>query len=62
MLFRSYSNNGGATWTYLPASGACGAPAAYDGCVNRIRWRLQNPLSSSAPNNTGTLQFVTQIR
>ncbi|HYT04492.1 MAG TPA: hypothetical protein VEM13_06385 [Gemmatimonadales bacterium] len=57
-----YSNNGGATWTYVPASGACGAPAGYDACVNRVRWRLQNPLSSTAPNNTGTLQLVTQIR
>ena len=57
-----YSNNGGATWTYVPASGGCGAPAGYDGCVNRVRWRLQNPLSSVAPNNTGTLQLVTQIR
>ncbi len=57
-----YSNNGGATWTYVPTSGGCGAPAGFDGCVNRVRWRLQNPLSSTAPNNTGTLQFVTQIR
>ncbi len=57
-----YSNNAGATWTYVPASGACSAPAGYDRCVNRVRWRLQNPLSSSAPNNTGTLQLVTQIR
>jgi uncharacterized repeat protein (TIGR01451 family) len=57
-----YSNDGGSTWTYVPASGACGAPANYDRCVNRIRWRLQNPLSSAAPNNTGTLQFVAQIR
>jgi len=57
-----YSNNGGATWTYVPVSGVCGAPAGFDGCVNRIRWRLQNPLSSTAPNNTGTLQLVAQIR
>ena len=57
-----YSNNGGATWTYAPASGACSAPVGFDGCVNRIRWRLQNPLSSTAPNNTGTLQLVAQIR
>jgi len=57
-----YSNNSGATWTYVPTSGGCGAPAGYDGCVNRVRWRLQNPLSSTAPNNTGTLQLVTQIR
>lgn len=57
-----YSNDGGSTWTYVPASGACGAPAGYDRCVNRLRWRLQNPLSSTAPDNTGTLQFVAQIR
>ncbi len=57
-----YSNNGGATWTYVPTTGGCGAPVGFDGCVNRVRWRLQNPLSSTAPNNTGTLQFVTQIR
>ena len=41
---------------------ACGAPAGYDRCVNRIRWQVQNPLSYSAPNDTGTLQFVAQIR
>ena len=57
-----YSNNGGVTWTYAPASGACSAPAGYDRCLNRIRWQLQNPLSYSAPNNAGTLQFVAQIR
>jgi autotransporter-associated beta strand protein len=57
-----YSSDGGATWTYVPASGACSAPTNYDRCVNRIRWSLQNPLSSSAPNNTGTLKFVAQIR
>lgn len=57
-----YSNDGGSTWTYVPASGACSAPANYDQCVNRVRWRLQNPLSSAAPNNAGTLQFVAQIR
>jgi fibronectin-binding autotransporter adhesin len=58
----AYSSDGGATWTYVPASGACSAPTNYDRCVNRIRWSLQNPLSSSAPNNTGTLTFVAQIR
>jgi uncharacterized repeat protein (TIGR01451 family) len=57
-----YSNNGGATWTYVPASGACSAPASYDRCVNRVRWTFQNPLSATAPNNTATLQFLAQIR
>jgi trimeric autotransporter adhesin len=57
-----YSNNGGATWTYAPASGACAAPAGYDACVDRIRWTLQSPLSATAPDNAGTMQFVAQIR
>jgi len=57
-----YARVGDSTWTYVPASAACSAPAGYDGCVNRIRWQLQNPLSYSAPDNKGTLQFVAQIR
>jgi len=57
-----YSTDGGATWAYVPASGACGAPAGYDGCVNRIRWQLQSTLGHSAPDNSGTLEFVAQIR
>ncbi len=58
----AYSNDGGLTWTYVPASGACSAPANYDRCVNRVRWTFQNPLSATAPNNTATLRFVAQIR
>jgi uncharacterized repeat protein (TIGR01451 family) len=58
----AYSSDGGATWTYVPTSAACSAPAGYDRCVNRIRWQLQNPLSSSAPNDSATLQFIAQIR
>jgi len=57
-----YSSDGGATWAYVLASGACGAPTGYDRCVNRIRWQLQNALSYSAPDNSAALQFVTQIR
>ncbi len=57
-----YSNDGGSTWTYVPASGACGAPAGYDRCVNRIRWRLLSNLSAIPPNNTGTVEFVARIR
>ena len=57
-----YSSDGGATWAYVPASGACGAPAGYDNCVNRIRWQLQNPLGYTAPDNSGTLEFFAQIR
>jgi uncharacterized repeat protein (TIGR01451 family) len=57
-----YSNNGGSTWTYTPASGACGAPAGYDRCVNRVRWTLQSALSFTGPNNTGTVQLIARIR
>ncbi|HZI40694.1 MAG TPA: hypothetical protein VFD67_03305 [Gemmatimonadaceae bacterium] len=57
-----YSSDGGLTWTYTPASGACSATAGFDRCVNRIRWRFLAALSSVAPNNQGTLSFVSRIR
>ncbi|MBA3521685.1 MAG: hypothetical protein H0T90_04165 [Gemmatimonadales bacterium] len=58
----AYSNNGGASWTYTPASGGCSAPAGFDGCVSRVRWTLQNALPNSAPSNTGELRFSARIR
>jgi len=58
----AYSNNAGSTWTYVPASGACSAPAGYDRCVNRVRWTFQNPVSAAAPNNSATLRLIAQIR
>ncbi len=58
----AYSNDGGATWAYTPVSLGCGAPAGYDGCVNRIRWTLLTSLSATAPDNVATFQFVAQIR
>jgi uncharacterized repeat protein (TIGR01451 family) len=57
-----YSNDGGTTWTYVPASGGCSAPAGYDRCVNRIRWRFLSALSNAAPGNQGILTFVSRIR
>ena len=57
-----YSNDGGLTWTYVPASGACSATAGFDRCVNRIRWRLLAALSNVAPNNQGTLSFISRIK
>jgi uncharacterized repeat protein (TIGR01451 family) len=57
-----YSNDGGLSWTYTPASGGCGAPAGYDGCVTHIRWTFQNDFPATPPNNTGSLQFVARIR
>ena len=57
-----YSNDGGTSWTYVPVSGGCAAPAGYDRCVNNIRWLLQNDLTSTPPDNSGTVQFVARIR
>jgi uncharacterized repeat protein (TIGR01451 family) len=58
----AYSNDGGATWTYVPATLACGAPAGFDGCVNRVRWTFTGALSSSSPNNVALVQFISKIR
>jgi hypothetical protein len=57
-----YSNDGGVSWTYTPVSAACGAPATFDGCVNRIRWRLLSSLSATPPDNTGNVEFISRIR
>jgi uncharacterized repeat protein (TIGR01451 family) len=58
----AYSNNGGITWTYVPASGAGGAPAGYDRFVTNVRWSFGGNLSHLGPNNTGSVGFVTRIR
>jgi uncharacterized repeat protein (TIGR01451 family) len=58
----AYSDDGGSSWSYTPASGGCGAPAGYDRCVSRIRWTLQDDLSPTAPDNSGELRFIARIR
>ncbi|MEO8089402.1 MAG: hypothetical protein ABI703_03805 [Gemmatimonadales bacterium] len=58
----AYSNDGGSTWTYVPASQACGAPAGFDRCVNRVRWTFTGSLSSTAPNNVAVVEFISRIR
>ena len=58
----AYSADGGATWGYAPTSGGCGAPAGYDGCVQRIRWTLSGPLPAGAAASAGTVRFVARIR
>ena len=58
----AYSNNGGATWTYTPTSGAGGAPAGYDRLVTHVRWTFTGSLSQTAPNNTGSMGFTARIR
>jgi uncharacterized repeat protein (TIGR01451 family) len=57
-----YSNNGGSTWTYTPASAAGGAPAGYDRNVTDVRWIFAASLSQTAPNNAGTVGFTARIR
>jgi uncharacterized repeat protein (TIGR01451 family)/fimbrial isopeptide formation D2 family protein len=57
-----YSNNGGTTYLYTPVSGGGGATAGYDRAVTHVRWVFTNNLSQTAPNNTGSVSFVTRIR
>jgi uncharacterized repeat protein (TIGR01451 family) len=57
-----YSNNNGSTYVYTPASGGGGAPAGYDRNVTNIRWTFAGSLSPLAPNNNGSVTFVSRIR
>jgi uncharacterized repeat protein (TIGR01451 family) len=57
-----YSNDGGTTWTYTPVSGGGSAPAGYDRNVTNVRWVFAGSLSSIAPNNSGSVDFVVRIR
>lgn len=58
----AYSNNGGSTYAYTPASGGGGAPTGYDRNVTNIRWTFSGSLSQSSPNNTGSVSFTARIR
>jgi uncharacterized repeat protein (TIGR01451 family) len=58
----AYSNNGGTTWVYTPASAGGGAPAGYDRNVTHVRWSFTGNLSQTSPNNTGNVGFTVRIR
>jgi autotransporter-associated beta strand protein len=58
----AYSNNGGSTWAYTPASGAGGAPAGYDRLVTHVRWTFTGNLSPTVPNNTGSVGLIARVR
>ena len=57
----AYSNDG-ATWTYVPVSAGCSAPAGYDYCVRAIRLALNNPLEAVGPNNIVQLVFIAKVK
>ncbi|HEX8720492.1 MAG TPA: hypothetical protein VF736_07680 [Pyrinomonadaceae bacterium] len=58
----AYSNNGGSTWTYAPASAGGGAPPGYDRNVTHVRWTFTGNLSQTSPNNAGSVAFTARIR
>jgi uncharacterized repeat protein (TIGR01451 family) len=58
----AYSNDGGSTWTYIPASGGGSAPAGYDRNVTHTRWSFSGNLSQTSPNNIGSIGFTVRIR
>ena len=49
----SYSNDDGTTWSYVPGSGSCTAPAGYDYCVTHVRWTLVGIMPPSLSFQTG---------
>lgn len=58
----SYSNNGGSTYVYTPASAGGGAPTGYDRNVTNMLWTFTGSLATTSPNNTGTVNFTARIR
>jgi uncharacterized repeat protein (TIGR01451 family) len=58
----TYSNDGGITYAYTPATGGGGAPAGYDRSVTHVRWSFNGTLNPTSPANTGSVSFITRIR
>ncbi|MDX6576784.1 MAG: hypothetical protein QOE96_2737 [Blastocatellia bacterium] len=58
----AYSNNGGSTYAYTPASGGGGASSGYDRSATHIRWTFTGNLSQASPNNSGSVSFTSRIR
>jgi len=58
----AYSNNGGSTYVYTPVSGGGGASSGYDRNVTNVRWTFTGTLSSTSPNDTGSVGFTSRIR
>ena len=49
----SFSDDGGATWTYVPVSGGGGAPAGFDANVTNVRFVMTGVLESGASSTVG---------
>lgn len=58
----SYSSDGGATWTYVPSSGAGSAPPGYDRLATHVRFTFTGSLGASPPAHQGSVGFVARIR
>ena len=56
-----YSDDGGATWTYAPASGGGGAPAGYDANVTALRWVFTGDLLAGGASTAG-VGFTVRIQ
>ena len=55
----TYSNDGGATWSYSPGAGACTAPSGYDYCVTHVRWTL---LGTMPPSQSFTVGMTVRVK
>jgi uncharacterized repeat protein (TIGR01451 family) len=55
-----YSDDGGATWTYVPVSGGGGAPAGYDANVSNVRFVMTGNIAAGSGSAVG-LGFTARI-
>jgi len=56
-----FSDNGGATWAYVPVSGGGGAPANFDANVTNVRWVLNGTLAGGDSTADGVSLIVRII-
>jgi len=56
----SFSDDGGATWAYVPVSGGGGAPANFDANVTNVRWTLTGTLGAGSGTVDGA-SFIGRI-
>ncbi len=57
----TFSDDGGATWALVPASGGGGAPAGFDARVTNVRWELTGTLAGGASTADGVSLIVRII-